>query len=104
MKHLWIVGLLIFVSACTWVKPTARGDMVRVATVSQVSACEKVGETKTSVLAKVGPLDRGQATVEAELTTLARTSAADMGGDTVVPLGGVVGGERAFAVYKCGDR
>jgi len=97
----FVVTMLVLPAACTWVKPTARGDMVRVAAMSQVATCEKIGETKTSVMAKVGFIDRDKAKVEEEVATLARTSAADMGGDAIVPLGEAMDGERSFAVYRC---
>jgi len=101
MKVLLIILGCVAVVSCTWVKPTARGDVVRVATADEVADCTKLGETQTSVLATIAGIERSREKIEEEVATLARTSAADMGGDAIVPLGEVVSGERSFAVYRC---
>ena len=36
-----------------------------------------------------------------ELERLGRNSAAEMGGDTIVPMSKVIDGERVFNVYQC---
>jgi hypothetical protein len=98
----WILVLLIgALSACTWVKPTDAGQNVRLASYNQVSQCKKLGKATVSVLDKVGFISRSADKVDQELKTLARNSAAEMGGDTIVAVGTVSGGEQPFDVYQC---
>lgn len=104
MKCRVMTFLLIFpvvMTACTWVKVSPSAEKVRLLETHQVVGCKKLGKTTTSVLAKVGFVARNKATVEEELASLARNSAADMGGDTIVPVSKVVEGEQSFAVYNC---
>lgn len=88
--------------ACAWVKPTASGAEVRVASAAEVAACSEAGSTQVSVLDKVAGVRRGYGAVSEELATLARNSAAQLGGDTVVPSSEIVDGTQTFAVYNCG--
>lgn len=102
-KMEWILVLLIgTLSACTWVKPTDAGQNVRLVSYDQVGKCKKLGKTTVSVLDKVGFISRSDDKIEGELKTLAKNSAADMGGDTIVVAGAVTKGEQPFDVYQCG--
>jgi hypothetical protein len=96
-----VLLLPLLVQACAWVKPTASGAGVRVATAGEVKGCTEAGSTQVSVLDKVAGVRRGYTTVSEELATLARNSAAQLGGDTVVPTSEIVDGTQTFAVYKC---
>ena len=99
------LGLLCLVTAacgCSWVKPTESGARVRLATASEVEACANVGTTHVSVMDKLGLVTRNQAKVAGELATLARNSAVELDGDTVVAITQVVDGAQTFAVYQCG--
>jgi hypothetical protein len=103
MKFLAIAVLGIFlISGCTWVKPTPGGDQIRVAlSPAEVAGCKELGKTTVSLLDKVGYFKRGQKKVEDELFVLGRNSAAEMGGDTILPVSDIFQGERRFAVYRC---
>ncbi|MHB8810972.1 MAG: DUF4156 domain-containing protein [Desulfobulbaceae bacterium] len=103
MKFLATAVLGIFlVSGCTWVKPTPGGEHVRVASSpAEVAGCEQLGKTTVSLLDRVGAIKRGQEKVEDELFILGRNSAAEMGGDTILPVSDIFQGERRFAVYRC---
>ncbi|MDX8403633.1 MAG: DUF4156 domain-containing protein [Mariprofundaceae bacterium] len=96
-----IVMLPAIMTACTWVKESPSAEKVRLLEARQVEDCKKLGKTTTSVLAKVGFVARNEETVTEELATLARNSAADMGGNAIVPVSKVVDGEQSFAVYHC---
>ena len=99
----WILVLLIgALSACTWVEHTDAGQSVRLVSYEQIAACKKLGRTTVSVLDKVGFISRSADKVEQELQTLARNSAAEMGGDSIVTAGEVSRGEQPFDVYQCG--
>ncbi|MHB8789706.1 MAG: DUF4156 domain-containing protein [Desulfobulbaceae bacterium] len=103
MKFLATAVLGIFlISGCTWVKPTPGGDQVRVASSpTEVAGCKELGKTTVSLLDKVGYFDRDQKKVADELFILGRNSAAEMGGDTILPVSDIFQGERRFAVYRC---
>ena len=99
----WMLVLLIgALSACTWVKPTDAGQNVRLVSYDQVSQCKKLGKATVSVLDKVGFISRSDDKIDDELRIMAKNSAADMGGDTIVVAGAVSRGEQAFDVYQCG--
>ena len=101
LRCLGLFCLVAVAGACSWVKPTDSGARVRVATAAEVDACTDVGTTHVSVMDKLGVLERKQAKVAEELSTLARNSAAQLGGDTVVAITDIVDGGQTFAVYQC---
>ncbi len=104
MKALSRTGAALVVAglaACAWVKPTAQGEQVRVLTADAVASCADAGTTHVSVLDKLGKLRRSEGKVAAELETLARNSAAQLGGNVVVPVTDIVDGAQSFAVYHC---
>jgi Domain of unknown function (DUF4156) len=101
-KSVLLVVLVSFtVGACTWVKPTDQGEMVRVLPADDVSTCKKVGTTTPALLDKVAGINRSKDKVQKELETLARNSAAKMGGDTVVAVSDVEDGQQDYGVYRC---
>lgn len=104
MNYLTTAVLGIFlVSGCTWVKPTPGGDQVRVASSpAEIANCREIGKTTVSLLDKVSLYKRNRKMVEDELFTLGRNSAAEMEGDTILPVSDIFQGERRFAVYRCG--
>ena len=88
-------------AACTWVKPTEAGEGVVVGESFNITHCQKLGKTTTSVKHKVGSMDRKADKVRQELVTLARNEAAVMGGDTIVAQGPMADGSMTFDVYAC---
>ena len=100
-RSLAVVCLITAAGGCSWVKPTELGARVRVATTGEVEDCADAGTTHVSVMDKLGVVDRNQAKVAEELATLARNSAAQLGGDTVVAITEVVDGTQTFAVHQC---
>ena len=98
----FIVGLLaLHVAACTWVDVSQEGEKVRVLTADEVSSCEHLGKTTVKTAAKVTGLERHVHKVQGELNILARNSAVELGGDTVVPIDTPVEGRQVFEVYRC---
>jgi len=91
----------LVILGCTWVQLTPEGEKVHVLDTKQTEGCKKLGQTTTSVLAKKGIITRDEEKVSGELATLARNSAADMGGNVIVPISDIKNGERSFAVYNC---
>jgi hypothetical protein len=104
MKKLIVVvvaGLML--QACSWVRLTPEGEKTRVLSRSEVTACKKLGRTTSSIKADIAGLDRSPEKVREELEILARNTAPDMDGDTVVPIGKPEDGSQVFEVYRCVD-
>jgi hypothetical protein len=79
------------------------GVKARVLEIGDVSSCRELGKTSASVLDKILGIDRSMTTMKEELETISRNTAANMGGDTIVPLTKIVNGKQSFLVYKCVD-
>jgi hypothetical protein len=93
--------LALSLSACSWVQVTTGGQAVRlVQTKNDVSGCKELGATNTAVMSKFF-IERDQDKVARELADLARNTAAELGGDTIVPISAIDDGKRTFGVYKC---
>lgn len=89
------------VLACTWVKPVEHADEVALVNQEHVVNCTKLGQTTSSVKDKLGLIKRKENKVSEELLTLAKNSAVEMGGDTVMVVSEAVDGEQSFAVFDC---
>ncbi len=89
------------VAGCAWVSLTPQGEKTRVLSTAEVRNCEHLGKTTVSVKAGIGSMDRSKEKVAEELEILARNSAPDLGGDTVVPDAEIKEGKQIFQVYKC---
>jgi acetolactate synthase small subunit len=100
-RCLGLACVITLADGCSWVKPTDSGARVRVTTAAEVEACTDVGTTHVSVMDKLGVVERNQTKVAEELATLARNSAAELDGDTVVAITEIVDGRQTFAVYQC---
>lgn len=96
-----LLSSLIF-TACTWVTLTDEGKGVRVVTMDHVKTCTQKGQVQVSLKDKIAGFDRDEEKVRQELETLARNSAIDLEGDSIVPISGVKDGKQTFAVYQCG--
>lgn len=102
MKQGFVIGMLaLSLAACSWVKLTEQGEDVRVMEASEVERCDRVGKTTVRTTAKAAGLDRHAEKVQDELDILARNSAVDIGGDTVVRQGTPVDGVQVYEVYRC---
>lgn len=102
MRLFAIAAVIATLQACTWVKLTEQGETVTV--VSKVpDSCERLGSTSSQTKADIASIGRNDKKIGTELQTLARNSAARMGGDTVVAETEISEtGEQAFGVYRCG--
>lgn len=93
--------LAVATSACTFVKPSAQSDAVRVVGHSEVAGCTKIGRTEVSVPYSFAFIPRSKKSVNKDLRALARNSAIDMHGDTLVPISPPKDGTQSFDVYRC---
>lgn len=99
--HCLLLGAVLLLSSCAWVKPTEGGAQVRQLTADQVQNCREAGTTHVSVLNKIGVVKRGDRRVADELVTLAGNSAAQLGGNVIVPISDIEDGNQTFSVYEC---
>jgi Domain of unknown function (DUF4156) len=94
----------IFLAGCASafidVKPGS--EKVSVLEAKQVATCELKGKVTSNVLSKVGFISRGVESVEENLLQMAKNSAVEDGGDTLVKGDSTEFGKRTFSVYKCG--
>lgn len=97
----WLAASALLAAGCTWVATTPQGEKVRVLGADEVTKCERVGHTNVSVKASVAGVNRSREKVQGELDTLARNSAPDLDGDTVVRASPVEGGKQTYNVYRC---
>lgn len=100
-KKIALLSTALLVSACTWVAVTPGAEKVTLVKPEHVVSCSKLGATKANVLAKVGIVERSDADVAANLLTIAKNTAVDMGGDTVVADTAMSAGTQTFSIYKC---
>lgn len=88
-------------AGCTWVDAVPGSSKVTLVMPEHVTQCRSVGTTVSSVKDKVGIIHRNEAKVTDELLQLAKNSAVEMGGDTLVAEGGPVDGTQKFRIYNC---
>ena len=102
-KCLFILSFMapLLFAGCKLIEVTPEAEKVRVLEANEVTQCKRLGKTTVSVLSKAGIIERKGEKVQKELADLARNSAAEMGGDTIVPMTDIQDGKRTFAVYRC---
>ncbi len=101
-RLLTILILATAMAGCTtWVKLDDGAENIRLVPTGEVGNCERVGQTTVSVRDRVSLYQRRPAQVEKELANLARNSALEIGGDTIVADGPVDEGRQRFIVYRC---
>jgi hypothetical protein len=99
-----LAGILLaalFLTGCVFVQPTVAGKKVRVLTAGEVERCRALGNLTSTVADRVGAILRSQEAVQDDVLLNAQNAAAEMGGDTIVPLAAMQNGKQTFAVYRC---
>lgn len=104
IKSLLLVGAVLGLMACSWVKLSPEGEKVRVLAQHEVASCKKIGKTTANVADKVVGMERKEHIVKENLEILGRNGAAEMGGDTIVPATPIEDGKQTFDVYRCVGR
>jgi len=94
----------VLAAGCSWVELERGAEGVRLVEPSMITNCERLGTTTTSVRERVAGVERSPAKVEAELADLARNSAWDLNGDTIVADGPPRDGRQRFTIYRCRSR
>ena len=95
-----LLGALVTLTGCTWVKLSDAGAAVTLAETESVAACQHVGMVTTQTRHKV-VMERGDASVHEELLVLARNQAAALGANVIVAMGPPSKGNQDFAAYSC---
>jgi hypothetical protein len=88
-------------AGCSFVSLQPEAATVLEISAEEAAACERLGRTRVEVLSKVGFISRNQDTVAGELSTQARNSALDMGGNAVAAENEPENGKQSFGVYRC---
>ena len=105
IRKLFYMGLIIVtagsLAACATVRLTSSGEKARLLTVEEAANCKQLGRTVINIRPSLLSIPRPQAVIVKDLRVLARNNAANMGGDTVVPVSGISNGQQTFEVYKC---
>ena len=100
-RSIVVIALLVLAS-CTWVELKEEGESVTVVS-SVPSSCKRLGSTTATTQAELVSIDRSDKKVMSELVTLARNSAANMGGDTITAESEISeDGVQTFGVFRCG--
>ncbi len=93
--------LAVTAAGCSWVDLSSSGKQVEVLSAQEVSGCQHMGQTTVTTKSSVAGIDRNRGVVKEELRKLARNSAQDVGGDTVVPRNDEEQGRQTFDIYRC---
>ena len=96
-----VLGLALAGCANQMTDPHPGSREVALAKPNEVARCRQVGKTTASVTARIGLFSRSIDDIDHDLLRLARNSAVELGGDTVVPGERPDIGQRTFHVYKC---
>lgn len=96
-----LIALSLISFGCTWAPLSQLGEKVRLLEPHEIKTCVKKGKTTVSVKHEVLGYKRNQKTMAKELARLARNSAPDLSGDTIVVASPIKNGKRTFDVYKC---
>lgn len=98
-----LVGGTMVAAACSTVSPEPGAKAIEVLEAKRTEKCDKKGQTRVQVPTSFGFIKRGDKAIRADLRTLGRNSAIDMGGDTITPLTEISDGKQTFGVYDCID-
>ncbi|MDQ6961766.1 MAG: DUF4156 domain-containing protein [Mariprofundaceae bacterium] len=102
MKKVIAIAICSLLIGCgSYIKTSNQGEKVRLLDKGEVSTCKHLGQTTVSVLDKVAFIEREKDSVEENLQILARNSAAEMHGDTIVTASLVNDGKQTYDIYKC---
>lgn len=103
MKKTMLLGLAatVLVSGCSFVKLSPHADDVLVLKPHQTRECEQLRRSSSQVLDKVWFVNRNRERMAEELETLARNTAAELGGNAVVVDSEIEAGRQRFIIYNC---
>ena len=102
-KIIIICATAIAVVGCasSFIDVRSGSEKVSVLEAKQVTGCELKGKVTSSVLSKVGFISRSVEGVEENLLQMAKNTAVEDNGDTLVKGESKEFGQRNFSIYKC---
>jgi len=102
-QRLFFIALALcgVISGCSWVKLSDQAQEVRIVKSTDVSHCQKLGNTSVKTLNKIGIIKRDSYAIQGELNDLARNEAAKLGGNRLVAINQAKLGTQDFSVYRC---
>jgi hypothetical protein len=95
------VAMTAVLGGCSFVTVDPGAEDVLVLEANRTKDCERLGQTRVSVATKIGFIKRGKPAISDNLETLARNSAAEMGGDTITAETEVSDGKQTFGIFEC---
>ncbi|MDZ7787931.1 MAG: DUF4156 domain-containing protein [Halofilum sp. (in: g-proteobacteria)] len=95
------VAMTAVLGGCSFVTVDPGAEDVLVLAAERTKDCERLGQTRVSVATKIGFIKRGKPAISDNLETLARNSAAEMGGDTITAETEVSDGKQTFGIFDC---
>lgn len=100
IRFVCFLSVVLF-SGCTWVKPSPGAENVQVLNDGEISQCQSLGRTTVSLKAKILGIKRNSEKTRFELETLARNSALNLEGNTIVVDSDIENGHRSYRIYFC---
>jgi hypothetical protein len=102
-SSIYFVLVLVSLLGCSsqLIKAKEGADLIKLVEQSDTTGCEGKGSVTVSVLTKLGFFTRSVESVEENLIQLARNSAVDVGGNTIVKGELLEFGKRSFLVFQC---
>jgi len=100
-KRLVLLTTGLLASACTWVELADEAKEIRIVSMEHVKACKKLGKVVASVKNQIAGFDRSEKKVQSELETIARNTAIELKGDSIVAVSPIKKGRQTYAVYQC---
>ena len=95
-----VVGTLMM-SGCSFVNLNPNAQDVVLLKPYQARECDQLRRSTSQVLSKIWFINRNKDAMEDELVILAKNTAADLGGNAVVPDSEIVDGKQSFIIYNC---
>ena len=100
IQSVCLVSIVLLVG-CAWVKLSPGAEDVRVLNDDEVSQCQSLGKTTVSLKAEILGIKRNREKTRFELETLARNSALNLKGNSIVVDSDIENGQRAYRIYHC---
>jgi hypothetical protein len=98
---IFVATMTAVLGGCSFVKLDPGAQEVLVLEAERTKDCERLGQTRVSVATEIGFIKRGKPAIAENLETLARNSAAEMGGDTITAETEVSDGKQTFGIFDC---
>lgn len=92
---------LTALAGCSWIDIDPKADQVKLMTIGDIQACQKMGEVQSHVMDKVGFIERDKEAIVENLVDLAKNEAVKLGGNALVPASTLKDGKMRFWLYNC---